>query len=122
MTDYYKILGINKQATSQEIKKAYKKLAFKYHPDKNSGNNEAEEKFKKIAEAYEILSDDKKRQNYDMFGKIDLNHEFIDPMDIFQNIFVDIHFVHFQYIHESLHQVNVKPPHHLLMKWFQLTL
>ncbi|CAH1372364.1 unnamed protein product [Tenebrio molitor] len=66
--DYYKILGINKDASDDEIKKAYRKLALKYHPDKNK-SPEAEEKFKEIAEAYEVLSDKKKRDVYDAYGE-----------------------------------------------------
>ncbi|KPK32233.1 MAG: molecular chaperone DnaJ [Chlamydiae bacterium SM23_39] len=69
MTDYYKILQINKNATKEEIKKAYRKLALKYHPDKNPNNPEAEENFKKVSEAYEVLSNDNKRQMYDQYGK-----------------------------------------------------
>ena len=67
-TDYYKTLGVAKDATSDDIKKAYRKLALKYHPDKNPGNQEMEEKFKKMSEAYAVLSDAKKRQEYDRFG------------------------------------------------------
>lgn len=63
--DYYSILGVNKDATDEEIKKAFRKLAKKYHPDKNIGNHEAEEKFKEINEAYEVLSDKNKKQQYD---------------------------------------------------------
>jgi len=66
--DYYKVLGVNKKATSDEIKKAYRKLAKQYHPDANQNNIKAEDKFKEINEAYEVLSDKKKRENYDMFG------------------------------------------------------
>ncbi len=66
--DYYEILGVNKGATAEEIKKAYRKVAIQYHPDKNPGNKEAEEKFKEAAEAYEVLSDDNKRAQYDRFG------------------------------------------------------
>ena len=66
--DYYEILGINKSATPEEIKKAYRKVAIQFHPDKNPGNKEAEEKFKEAAEAYEILSDSEKRTRYDRFG------------------------------------------------------
>lgn len=66
--DYYKILGVKKKATAAEIKKAYRKLARKYHPDVNMGDSSVEEKFKKISEAYEVLSDPEKRRNYDQFG------------------------------------------------------
>lgn len=69
MTDYYNTLEISKNATAEEIKKAYRKKAVKYHPDKNPGDVEAEKKFKEISEAYEILSDEKKRQVYDRYGK-----------------------------------------------------
>ena len=66
--DYYEVLGITKGATQAEIKKAYRKMAVKYHPDKNPGNTEAEEKFKLAAEAYEILSDENKKARYDQYG------------------------------------------------------
>lgn len=66
--DYYEVLGLSKSASQQEIKKAYRKLAIKYHPDKNPDNKEAEEKFKGAAEAYEILSDEDKRARYDRYG------------------------------------------------------
>jgi len=66
--DYYSILGISKGATEQEIKKAYRKMALQYHPDKNKGNKESETRFKEINEAYEVLSDKQKRSNYDQFG------------------------------------------------------
>jgi len=66
--DYYKTLGVSKGASKDEIKKAYRKLAHQYHPDKNPNNKEAEDRFKEIAEAYEVLSDDKKRQEYDTGG------------------------------------------------------
>lgn len=66
--DYYEILGVAKSATADEIKKAYRKKAIQFHPDKNPGDKEAEEKFKEAAEAYEVLSDDQKRQRYDQFG------------------------------------------------------
>ncbi len=66
--DYYEVLGVEKTASAEEIKKAYRKKAIQYHPDKNPGDKEAEEKFKEAAEAYEVLSDPQKRQRYDQFG------------------------------------------------------
>jgi molecular chaperone DnaJ len=66
--DYYEVLGIQKNASKDDIKKAYRKLAIQYHPDKNPGNKEAEEKFKEATEAYEILADDQKKSAYDQFG------------------------------------------------------
>ncbi|SKA75597.1 molecular chaperone DnaJ [Clostridium sp. USBA 49] len=71
--DYYEILGLQKGASDDEIKKAFRKLAIKYHPDKNRGNKEAEEKFKEINEAYQVLSDPDKRAKYDQFGTADFN-------------------------------------------------
>ena len=73
--DYYEVLGVSKSADAKEIKKAYRKLAMKYHPDKNPGNKEAEEKFKEINEAYEVLSDEEKRSTYDRFGHDGLNNQ-----------------------------------------------
>lgn len=97
--DYYEILGLQKGASDDEIKKAFRRMAMKYHPDKNQGNKEAEEKFKEVNEAYEVLSDAKKKNAYDQFG-----HAGVDPQagmggggfhsanfsDIFGDVFGDI--------------------------------
>lgn len=66
--DYYEVLGVSRSASATEIKKAYRKLALQYHPDKNPGDKEAEEKFKEAAEAYDVLSNDDKRRRYDQYG------------------------------------------------------
>ena len=66
--DYYEVLGVEKSADADTIKKAYRKAAIKYHPDKNPGDKEAEDKFKEAAEAYDVLSNDEKRARYDRFG------------------------------------------------------
>lgn len=81
--DYYQVLGLKKGATPEEIKKAYRKLALKYHPDKNQGNKEAEEKFKEINEAYAVLSDPKKKEQFDQFGASGF-HQRYSQEDIFR--------------------------------------
>lgn len=98
--DYYEMLGVSKNSTPEEIKKAYRKLAIQYHPDKNPGNKEAEEKFKEISQAYEVLSDSQKRATYDQFGHDAFTRSgrggagagggsggFHDPFDIFSQVF-----------------------------------
>ncbi|MDH3329160.1 MAG: DnaJ domain-containing protein [Desulfobulbaceae bacterium] len=81
--DYYETLGVSKSSSAEEIKKAYRKLALKYHPDKNNGDKDSEAKFKQISEAYAVLSDKKKRQQYDTFGSNGF-HERYSQEDIFR--------------------------------------
>jgi len=96
MKDLYDILGVRRDATLEEIKKAYRQLAIKYHPDRNKGNKEAEEKFKEINQAYEILSDPEKRRQYDQFGEAGVrgggyaDASNFDFSDIFGSAFGDI--------------------------------
>jgi curved DNA-binding protein len=88
--DYYQILGIAKNASDNDIKKAYRKLAMKYHPDHTKGDKAAEEKFKNISEAYAVLSDPEKRKQYDTYGSADFQQRFSQE-DIFRNFdFSDI--------------------------------
>ena len=96
MRDYYEILNVSKSSSKDEIKKAYRKIAMKYHPDRNPDNKEAEDKFKEAAEAYSVLSDDNKKVQYDQFGHAGLNQGFgsgggfsggINVEDIFNSVF-----------------------------------
>lgn len=88
--DYYKILGVDRSASDSEIKKAYRKLAMKYHPDHTKGDKTAEEKFKKVSEAYAVLSDKEKRQQYDTFGSTGFHQRYTQE-DIFRGFdFSDI--------------------------------
>ena len=80
--DYYEVLGVAKNAEAAEIKKAYRKLALQYHPDRNPGDKEAEEKFKEAAEAYDVLSNEEKRRRYDQFG-----HEYGRHLRTFRRYF-----------------------------------
>jgi len=82
--DYYKVLGVSRKTSKAEIKKAYRKLAMKYHPDKNKDNKEAEEKFKEISEAYAVLSNDEKRKQYDQIGAEGFSRRYSQE-DIFRN-------------------------------------
>ena len=90
--DFYDILGVSRDASEAEIKKAYRKLAIKYHPDKNPGDKEAEEKFKEISAAFEILKDEDKRRKYDQFGHDAFrgggsSGQGVDPFDLFLDVF-----------------------------------
>lgn len=96
--DYYEVLGVQKTASAEEIQKAYRKLAVKYHPDKNSGDKSSEEKFKELGEAYEVLSDPQKRAAYDQYGHAAFDPrmragrgggfgDFHDPFEIFREVF-----------------------------------
>jgi curved DNA-binding protein len=87
--DYYKILGVEKKSSLDDIKKAYRKLALKWHPDKNPNNKSAEETFKKISEAYAVLSDPEKRKNYDMFGSAEQFRQRYSQEDIFKDFDLD---------------------------------
>ena len=84
MADYYKTLGVERGATTDEIKKAYRKLALKYHPDRNKGDKASEDKFKEISEAYAVLSDEPKRKQYDAFGDQRFHQQYSQE-DIFRN-------------------------------------
>jgi len=115
-TEHYDTLGVDKNASADDIKKAYRKLAVLWHPDKNAGSKESEERFKKISEAYETLSDPVKRRNYDMGDNIRIMQ---NPHDIFNSVFgvhhhpvvnqmmfasgggMSIHIVNGQIVHDS---------------------
>jgi curved DNA-binding protein len=99
--DYYSTLGVAKTATAAEIKKAYRKLAVKYHPDKNPGDAKAEERFKEISEAYAVLSDSDKRQQYDQFGDAAFHQRFSQE-DIFRNANVNDIFREFGFSGDDL--------------------
>lgn len=88
-TDYYALLDVGKDATADEIKKAYRKLAMKYHPDRNAGDKAAEEKFKQVSEAYAVLSDPDKRKKYNTYGSADAFSQNVSTDDIFKDFNLD---------------------------------
>src|SRR5258708_24819984 len=93
--DYYQVLGVERNATPEDVKKAYRKLAVKYHPDKNPGDKSAEDKFKELGEAYEVLNDPQKRAAYDQYGHAAFDRRaggfgrggFHDPFEVFRDVF-----------------------------------
>ena len=90
--DYYELLGVSRDASANDLKKAYRKLAVQYHPDKNPGDKKAEEKFKQISEAYDVLKDSEKRQRYDQFGHAAFKGggggtTSVDPFEMFREAF-----------------------------------
>src|SRR6184192_4120463 len=91
--DYYEVLGVGRNASEEEVKRAYRKLAVKFHPDKNPDDPHAEEKFKELGEAYDVLMDPEKRAAYDRFGHAEFAPGgigfggFHDPFDIFREVF-----------------------------------
>ena len=90
--DYYEVLGVSKSSSADELKKAYRKLAMQYHPDRNANNPAATEKFKELSEAYEVLSDERRRRQYDQYGhdaftRTRSSGPAGDPFDIFSQVF-----------------------------------
>ena len=94
--DYYNVLGVAKESTPAEIKKTYRKLALKYHPDKNKGDKASETKFKEISEAYAVLSDPEKKQQYDRFGSTQFRQRYSQE-DIFRNFDLNDIFSQFEF-------------------------
>ena len=124
--DYYDVLGVSKSSTKNEIKRAYKKLAMKYHPDKNKDNPKAEEQFKKIAEAYSVLSDDQKKAQYDQFGHAGFEggqagaQGFNDFADILKDFLAVISLMPFKAVVADDHLKEAE--HRMVMTSYELTI
>jgi len=116
--DFYEVLGVNNSSSPQEIKQAYRKLAIKYHPDKNKGDKSSEEKFKEASAAYHVLSDKERKQNYDNFGHAAFegagsrggfeNFDFSTSSQIFLKIFLVILEVVLEDVGEDLQILEVQ--------------
>jgi curved DNA-binding protein len=105
--EYYEILGLSKRASQDEIKKAYRKLALKYHPDRNEGNKDSEARFKEISEAYAVLSDPEKKQQYDTYGSADFQQRY-SREDIFENFDINEIFRQFGFGSQSFSSANLR--------------
>lgn len=106
--DYYEVLGVGRNADAAQIKKAYRKLAKKYHPDTNAGNAEAEQKFKEVTEAYDVLGDEEKRKMYDQFGHAAFDQSGAGPYKNYNGAGSRENFYHFMAVREDLRNTTLK--------------
>jgi len=114
--DYYEILEVDRDAEIKEIRKSYKRLALRYHPDKNIGNDEATEKFKKISQAYQVLSNQKNRSAYDKNGNV--KFDFDNPKEFFKKIFEDIPIKYIEFVNNFIIELLNSPECELTLKMF----